>query len=230
MRGDYVAQLKIRTGTKLFLVYAGERQVKNEDFTVRSTFEKNLNDSSFLISVPLKNGQRMEPDESKKLLIKYAMGGEDIIIEGYVDDVVKQGIRQYWKIRKVTEGRRFFQRTDERIQTVLRIAYTRMDWIVNTLDEYRTEEGATLDISAGGLAMFLNDKLDVGEIIYINLPTIGRSKAGKGFMVRGETCWLRDAQKGNPFRHTMGAKFIFDTTDEKKKMSAYMDAVAKAAG
>lgn len=225
-----MAQLKIRTGTKLFLVYAGERQVKNEDFTIRSTFEKNLNESSFLISVPLKNGQRMEPDEDKKLLIKYAMGGEDIIVEGYVDDVVKQGIRQYWKIRKVTEGRKFFQRMDERVQTVLRVNYTRLEWISNTLEEQRTEEGATLDISAGGLAMFLNDKLTVGEIIYINLPTVGRAKAGKGFMVRGETCWLRDTQKGNAFRHTMGAKFIFDTSEEKKKMSAYMGAVAKAAG
>lgn len=225
-----MAQLKIRTGTKLFLVYAGERQVKNEDFTIRSTFEKNLNESSFLISVPLKNGQRMEPDEEKKLLIKYAMGGEDIIIEGYVDGVVKQGVRQYWRIRKVTEGRKFFQRQDERVQLVLRVSYTRLSWITNTLEEQRTEEGATLDVSAGGLAMFLNDKLDVGEIIHINLPTIGRSKAGKGFMVRGETCWLRDAQKGSAFRHTMGAKFIFDTSDEKKKMSAYVGAAAKLAG
>ncbi len=224
-----MAELKIRTGTKLFLVYAGERQVKNEDFTIRSTFEKNVSESSFLISVPLKNGQRMEPDEDRKLLIKYALGGEDIIVEGYVDDVVKVGVRQYWKIRKVTEGRKFFQRMDERVQAVLRVSYTRLGWITNTLGEQRAEEGATLDISAGGLAMFLNDKLDVGEIIYINLPTVGRAKAGKGFMVRGETCWLRDAQKGNPFRHTMGAKFIFDTTDEKKKMSAYMGAVAKIA-
>lgn len=225
-----MAELKIRTGTKLFLVYAGERQVKNEDFTIRSTFEKNVNESSFLISVPLKGGQRMEPDEEKKLLIKYALGGEDIIVEGYVDDVVKVGVRQYWRIRKVTEGRKFFQRMDERVQTVLRVNYTRLEWITNTLEEQRTEEGATLDISAGGLAMFLNDKLDVGEIIYINLPTVSRAKAGKGFMVRGETCWLRDAQKGSAFRHTMGAKFIFDTSDEKKKMAAYMGAVAKLAG
>lgn len=225
-----MAQVKIRTGTKLFLVYAGERQVKNEDFTIRSTFEKNLNESSFLISVPLQNGKRMEPNEEKKLLIKYAMGGEDIVIEGYVDDVVKQGVRQYWKIRKVTEGRKFFQRQDERIQLALRLDYTRLEWITNTLEEQRTEDGLTLDVSAGGLAMFLNDKLSVGEIINIHMPTVGRTKAGKGFTVRGETCWLRDTEKGNPYRHTMGAKFIFDTTDEKKKMSAYIGAVAKTVG
>ena len=224
-----MAQLKIRTGTKLSLVYAGERQAKNEDFTIRSTFEKNLNESSFLISVPLQNGKRMEPDEEKKLLIKYAMGGEDIVIEGYVDDVVKQGIRQYWKIRKVTEGRKFFQRQDERVQLAVRVDYTRLEWIANTLEEQRTEEGLTLDISAGGLAMFLNDKLAVGEIVYLHMPTVGRTKAGKGFTVRGETCWLRDTDKGNAFRHTMGAKFIFDTTDDKKRMSAYMGAVAKTA-
>lgn len=225
-----MAQLKIRAGTKLSLVYAGERQVKNEDFTMRSTFEKNLNESSFLISIPMQNGKRMEPDEEKKLLIKYAMGGEDVVVEGYIDDVVKQGIRQYWKIRKVTEGRKFFQRQDERVQIAIRVNYTRLEWIANTLEEQRTEEGLTLDVSAGGLAMFLNDKLNVGEIIYINLPTVGRTKAGKGFMVRGETCWLRDAAKGSPFRHTMGAKFIFDTTEEKNKMSAYMGAVLKATG
>ncbi len=224
-----MAQLKIRAGTKLFLVYAGERQVKNEDFTVRSTFEKNINESSFLISVPMKNGKRMEPNEEKKLLIKYTAGGEDIIVEGYVDDVVKQGIRQYWKIRKVTDGRKFFQRLDERIQVEMRLSYTRLSWITNTLDEQRTEEGLSLDISAGGLAMFLNDKLDVGEIIQIHMPTVGRTKAGKGFTVRGETCWLRGTDKGNPFRHTMGAKFVFDATDEKKKMAAYMDAIAKTA-
>lgn len=225
-----MAQVKIRTGTKLFLTYAGERQAKNEDFTIRSTFEKNLNESSFLISVPLQNGKRMEPNEEKKLLIKYAMGGEDIVIEGYVDDVVKQGIRQYWKIRKVTEGRKFFQRQDERVQIAIHVDYTRLEWITNTLGEQRTEEGLTLDVSAGGIAMFLNDRLDVGEIIYVHMPTVGRTKAGKGFTVRGETCWLRDAEKGNPFRHTTGLKFIFDTTDEKKKMSAYVGAVSKAAG
>ncbi len=63
-----MAQLKLRSGTKLFLFYAGERQVKSEDFVIRSTFEKNINESSFLISVPLMNGKRMEPDEEKKLL------------------------------------------------------------------------------------------------------------------------------------------------------------------
>ena len=221
-----MSQLPIKTGTKLSLRYADDKTDKDE-FRLRSTFEKNVNDTSFLMSIPLLDGKRLEADHERKLLIRYGEGNSTIIVEGYVDDVVKQGIRQYWKVRKVTEGRKFFKRQDERIQASVDVTYSKLSWIGATIDDRRVEEGQTLDFSLGGIALMLNDETTVGEIIEVTFPTLSRAKAGQSVSTKAECCWQRKLQKGSGFRFASGLKFIFETTDAKKQMQAYFDILIK---
>lgn len=228
-----MAATKIRQGARLQIVIEGDtsekkkRGKKVDEFTLRSTFEKNLDEATFLISVPLKDGKRVEPDSFKKLIIRYGEGASQYIVEGYVDDVVKIGIRQYWKIRKVTNERSFSQRADDRYTFEEIIMYTKYSWLTDSTLDKPAEPGKCIDMSAGGIAFYETDEMSVGEIIEVTFPTLGRTKAGKGFTVRGEVCWQRGADKGAGYKFKTGIKFVFELTDERDMVKAYMGVVAK---
>ena len=85
--------LKIKNGTKLKMAF----DVPVEDdpvFNMLCTFYKSLDESAFLISIPMVNGKPLEVDDTKKLLIRYGDGKNAMILAGYVDDIVKDGIRR----------------------------------------------------------------------------------------------------------------------------------------
>lgn len=209
-------KLKIRQGTKLNIALEDNN---DEKFELKSTFEKNINDSSFLISVPMQQGKRLELDEFKKLYIKYEMGDTAFVVEGFIDDYVKEGIRNYWKIRKVSENREFFQRSDQRIKARLNIKVAKRWWSPEGVDALEDLDALTLDISSGGLAMFIDTTLSVGEIVETTLPKRGNRKE---VPVRSETCWVRQTEKGNAYRYIVGLKFMFTNTKDREKVERYV--------
>lgn len=217
-------KLKIKSGGKVELVLGGGDK---KPFEVKSTFEKNVNEASFLISVPMSQGKRLEADPFQKLLIKYELGGGVYVVEGYVDDVAQEGRRTFWKIRKVSENREFFQRTDERIKVNLEITFTKRWWTPEGLDSAEELNAITMDVSAGGLAMLMNAPLAVGEIVEVGLPSVKRKR---GVSLSGETCWFRETEKGNAFRYMAGLKFVFITPKDKDRMYKYIEAVAEEKG
>ena len=102
-------ELRIKPGTKLRMaldVPIGQQP----QFNLVCTFVKSLDVASFLISIPMRDGQPMPMDDTRKLLIRYGTDKDAMIVAGYADDVVKEGIRRCWKIRRVAEQRQFFQR------------------------------------------------------------------------------------------------------------------------
>lgn len=230
-----MAATKIRQGARLQIVIEGDtsekkkKGKKEDEFTLRSTFEKNLDDANFLISVPMKDGKRVEPDQFKKLIIRYGEGTNQFVVEGYVEEVVKQGIRQYWKIRKVTNERSFSQRADDRYSFEEMIGYTKYAWLTDSTIDKPVENGKCIDMSAGGIAFFESDPMTVGEIIETTFPTLGRTKAGKGFVIRGEVCWQRGADKGTGYKFKTGIKFVYENTDDKKLVQEYIGVIAKNA-
>ena len=120
-------ELKIRAGTKLRMaldVPIGEQP----KFKLICTFVKSLDVASFLISIPMVDGKPMPIDERRKLLIRYGADKDGMIVAGYADDVVKEGIRRCWKIRRVAEQRQFFQRADERLKVTIPITYSQPTW------------------------------------------------------------------------------------------------------
>lgn len=97
----------IKQGTKMrvaFDVPIG----KEPQFNMMCTFNKALDESAFFVSIPMHvhmKARRLVPDENQKMLFREGEGVETQIIAGYVDDVVKEGIRRYWKVRRVAETR-----------------------------------------------------------------------------------------------------------------------------
>lgn len=220
--------LTIKSGTKLRLAF--ETSVnQTPDFNMICTFSKSLDESAFLISIPMKEGKAVTIDENQKVLIRYS--GEDdngMIVAGYVDDVVKQGIRRYWKVRRVSEQRQFFRRADERMKVTIPVKYMQETWRPNMDGVIEPESGMSLDISAGGMALYLNRVFEVGEVCELSLPNIGTSLEGQGIDgVVSVVCWMREAPKGSMYRRICGFQFRFGEDAEKERMQSYVSNIKK---
>ena len=182
--------LDIKRGTKMQL--AKDAAVGQEPvFNMLSTFNKELDESAFLVSIPILDGKPLQADESQKFLFRYEEGEETRIIAGYVDDVIKEGIRRYWKIRRVTENRQFVKRIDVRMKVELPVKFMQDTWELNSQGEIEQESGETMDISNNGLAVYMNRWFEVGETCIFTL-------LGK--------CFRRDAIKRSRWRYLLGER------------------------
>ena len=174
------------------------------------------------------DGKPMNVDESQKILFRYDEGEETRLIAGYVDDVVKEGIRRYWKVRRVTENRQFVKRIDVRMKVELPVQYMQDTWALNAEGEIDKETGETMDISNNGLAVYMNRWFEVGENCIFTLPRLGTASNGvKELEVVGVICWMREMPKGGPFRFVTGVQLRFANTDERKDMQEYVAYVKK---
>ena len=219
--------LKIKSGTKMQIAYDVPVS-KQPNFNMASTFKKNIDDSAFLISIPMQGGKGIPMDENQKLLIKYGSGENTVIIAGYADDAVKDGIRTYWKIRRVTEQRQFIKRVDERLKVSLKIEYTQDDWPVDEHGKTEREDALSLDLSAGGAALFLNRRFEVGEILDVFLPRIGTTEDGHALdNVLGVVCWFREAPKGGSYKFICGLQFRFSDGSDRDTVKRYVGVVKK---
>lgn len=217
--------LQIRPGTKMHLAFDVP---VNEDpkFNMVSTFKKALDTSAFLVSIPMAEGKPMEADDTKKLLFRYQEGEEQHLVAGYVDDVVKEGIRRYWKVRRVAEHREFIKRVDVRMKVELPLEYMQDTWVLNNDGEIEKAKGMTMDISNNGLAVYGNLWLEVGESVIFTLPRIGTAAEGQPARdVVGVVCWVREMPKGGPFKFVTGVQLRFSDTEERKNMQDYVSYV-----
>ena len=219
--------LDIKRGTKMQL--AKDAAVGQEPvFNMLSTFNKELDESAFLVSIPMLDGKPLQADESQKFLFRYEEGEETRIIAGYVDDVIKEGIRRYWKIRRVTENRQFVKRIDVRMKVELPVKFMQDTRELNSQGEIEQESGETMDISNNGLAVYMNRWFEVGETCIFTLPRLGNASEGMSSReVVGVICWEREMPKGGPFRFVTGIQLRFANTDEKVKMQEYVAYVKK---
>lgn len=219
--------IQIKHGTKMrmaFDVPAGQEP----QFSMISTFNKALDESAFLVSVPMVDGKALVADETKKILFRYGEGEEQAIVAGYVDDVVKEGIRRYWKVRRVTENRQFIQRRDVRMKIELPVTYMQDTWALNSEGEIDKEQGETMDISNNGLAVYMNRWFEVGESCIFTLPRLGTASDGQPeHEVVGAICWMRELPKGGPFRFLAGTQLRFSNLDERRQMQEYVAYVKK---
>ena len=219
--------LQIKPGTKLRLALDVPLG-KEPEFQYVCTFVKSLNEAAFLISIPMCGGQPIPLDDQQKLLIRYGSEADAMIVAGYADDVVKEGIRRCWKIRRVSEQRQFFRRSDERLKATIPIKFTQPTWQPNMDGIIVPEDGMTLDISAGGLATYLNRSMAVGEVCDMTLPSIGTAKEGREIPdVVAVVCWQREAPKGSPFRRVAGFQFRFADSVERQQMQDYVGNIKK---
>lgn len=214
--------LNVKAGSKIKLAYdvvAG----KDPNFDLVCTFVKTIDESAFYISVPVKGGKSLEFDDSQKLLFLIGSGSNQHIVAGYPDDEVKEGIHRYWKVRRVSEQRNFIERADERFKVALKVTYTSQLWPVKVGKKQEYLDGMTLDLSAGGAALYLNYRFDVGEVCEINLPSVGYTDDGyKIENIVCAVCWYREAPKGSLFKYLCGLQFRFGGNGERERMKKYM--------
>ena len=219
--------LQIKHGTKMHLAFDVPTG-QEPQFNMMSTFNKALDESAFLVSIPMVDGKALIPDENKKILFRYGEGDDVNIIAGYVDDVVKEGIRRYWKIRRVTEQRQFIKRVDVRMKVELPIKYMQDTWELNSDGEIDKEQGETMDISNNGLAVYMNRWFEVGESCIFTLPRLGTAAEGQPAReVVGVICWTREMPKGSPFRFVAGIQLRFADQQECQDMQDYVAYVKK---
>lgn len=219
--------LMIKTGTKLrmaFDVPAGQEP----KFNMICTFNKAVDESAFLVSIPMVGGKALPLDENQKFLFQCGDGDDIQVFAGYADDEVKMGIRRYWKIRRVMEQRQFIKRADIRMKVALPVQYMQETWALNLDGEIDKENGETMDISNGGLAVCMNRWFEVGETCVFTLPRIGTVSDGIASIdVVGVVCWMREVPKGSAFRYVAGIQLRFSDMDERRKMQDYVAGVKK---
>ena len=163
--GEYMAEQQITPGTKLQVAFDVPMGQKT-DFNMLATYKENLDEAYFLMSAPMLAGKPLIMDENQKLLLQYKVGEETFVLAGYPESVEKKGIRTYWKMRKVAEQRTFVKRRDERFKVAMRLTYQR-----DNAPTLEPEDAMTIDVSAGGLAIYLNDYPDVGEALAVQMPS-----------------------------------------------------------
>mgnify|MGYP004701138439 FL=1 len=150
------------------------------------------------------------------------------VAAGYVDDVVKEGIRRYWKVRRVAENRQFVKRVDVRMKVELPITYMQDTWALNAQGEIDKEKGETADISNNGLAVYMNRWFNVGESCRFTLPRIGNASDGQEAQdVVGVVCWTRELPKGGSYRFVTGIQLRFADIQERGQMQDYVSYVKK---
>ena len=219
--------MNIKPGTKMraALDVPANQEPK---FNMMCTFNKALDESAFLVSIPMVDSKAYIPDENQKILFRYGEGENSQIAAGYVDDVVKEGIRRYWKVRRVAENRQFVKRVDVRMKVELPITYMQDTWALNAQGEIDKEKGETADISNNGLAVYMNRWFNVGESCRFTLPRIGTALDGQESQdVVGVVCWTRELPKGGSYRFVTGIQLRFADLQERGQMQNYVSYVKK---
>ncbi len=214
-----MAELQIKPGTKLQVAFdapVGEQT----DFNMMATFKKAIDDAYFLMTVPAPDGKPLELDIGQKFHLRYTVGADPFVIAAYPEGVEKAGIRTFWKMRKVAEERVFLKRRDERFKISMRLTYTR-DLASGAIE---TEEAMTADVSAGGMALCLNDYPDVGEALQVMLPPV--TLDGQTYEAApqlGIVCWVRQAPKGSLYRNICGIQLRFADDLEREAFSEFIE-------
>lgn len=212
----------ITPGTRMQLGIAAEPG-KTQEFDLVSTFKEALDESAFLVSIPLKGTSAVQLDENQKVYLKYAVGTEQMVIAAYRDDTIKVGVRSYWKMRRVSEQRQFLQRVDERFKVALHFGYYQPTWQPNEDGEIVPDDAMTVDISAGGVAAFMHHRFEVGEVCQVDLPKVGTAPEGapiKGIVA--SVCWYREAPKGSIYKNICGLQFRYTSEVEKDVVRNYV--------
>lgn len=215
-----MAELQIKPGTKLKVAFDTAVGQKTE-FNMMATFKGVIDEAYFLISAPMLAGKPLILDENQKFLLQYTLGENTFMLAGYPESVEKAGIRTYWKMRQVAEHRTFFKRRDERFKVSMRLHYLR-----DEASEDEWKEAMTIDVSAGGLAMYLNDYPDVGEALQVQMPVVRVDGERCELPVQlGIVCWMRQAPKGSLYRNVCGVQFRYSDELEREAMKEYMEHV-----
>ncbi len=224
-------ELNLRRGTKMMMAY-DVAIGKAPKFEYMCAYEKDIDGSVFLVSIPMNpDGTPVPIDENKKFLFVFGSGPLRSILAGYADDEIKEGIRTFWKVRRVTEQRQFFKRADERVKAQLEIEYTCGRFAEMEDGTTKKEKTYTADISYSGSSVFVNENFDVGDVCEVFLPGVGIGIGSDPMNhIRAAVCWNREAPKESSYRLVVGLRYRFADEIQKERMKLYVEHIKREYG
>lgn len=216
-----MANFAIKAGTLLNMRLGSK--INDSSYVLKSTFVKKADEKSFLISPPTDNNGTVEIEKNDKVFMSCIVGENQYEFEGYAGGYVKKGMKTLLEVRDIsdfTDLTNFEQRVNIRIRVSIRAKCEK------TVSSASHEEfsGVTMDISSGGVSMYLNNLVSSNEVVELYFPKI---KGSKDITVRGKACWMKENEKGHSYKYLVGFKFLFDQCEKKEDVLAYVQAVSE---
>lgn len=212
-----MAKLNLKPGEKLDMAIRGS----TEELCLKTSFAKETGDMVYL-APPIVDGKAYLPEPNSPVILSWGGGGSEFFLEGVFTGNLKQGIRTYLSIRcdgpVQRRDRRAFKRIPAELEGEICTA-------PESTRERRISPCRTSDISSGGVAVYTNAAMEVGETVEITLC----HKADRRLTMRAVVCWVRPAPKLEGFAFSSGLQLTAASADESVEFAKLVAAIAAKA-
>lgn len=214
-----MAKLNLKTGAKLDMTVRGS----SEELNLKTSLVKDAGDT-LQLSMPMVGGKPFTPETGMLIVLSWAGDGTEYSLECTAAGTVKQGIRTYMVVKHTGDLQTNERRAFARVPAELDVEITSFDTGVGGARVSRIYPGRTSDISGGGIAVYTDAPMAVGETIDVSI-----NEKGKWFPLRGAVCWIRPAPKHAGYRTSAGLQFFFLNSGESLEVAKLVAALATKA-
>lgn len=207
----------MKAGTKLDMTVRGN----SSTLTLKTSFVKETDDT-IQLSMPMLEGKTYTPETGATITLTWGNDGTDFSLSTTAAGTEKAGIRTYLVVKHEGEIQRSERRAFARVPAEMEVEILSYDTAPGGDRGSRIYPGRTTDISGGGLAVYTDAPMAVGETIDVTL----NQKGGKKLPLRAAVCWTRPAPKHAGYRISVGLQFFFMNSGESLEMAKIVAAAA----
>lgn len=212
-----MAKLNLKAGEKLDLAVRGS----TEELRLKVSFVKETGDTVYL-SPPILDGRAYLPELGSPVVLSWGGDGSEFSLGGVLAGTVKQGIRTYLEVRCEGAVQRRERRAFQRIPVEMEAELTCLGAADGSGRTLRLYPCRTSDLSGGGVALYTDAPIAVGETVDIVLCP----KGGKRQFLRAVVCWVRPAPKREGFAFSSGLQFVFSNGEEGAEFAKLVASIA----
>lgn len=211
-----MAKLNLKAGAKLDMTVRGN----SEELNLKTSFVKDGGDS-LQLSMPMVGGKPFTPEVGTQILLAWGGDGTEYTLDCTAAGTAKQGIRTYLVAKYDGEVQATERRAFTRMPAEIDVEITSFDTAPGGARASRIYPGRTSDISGGGVAVYTDAPMAVGETIDIAI-----NEKGKKLPLRAAVCWTRPAPKHAGYRISAGLQFFFLNSGESLEVAKLVAAAA----
>lgn len=212
-----MGKLNLKAGAKLDLT----ARVGDEEFELKSSYVKD-HAGKLQITAPMAAGKSWPLEDGTPVELGWTVDGTRYTLDGKVSGTVKQGIRTNLLIDPVEEVQAAERRAFVRVPAEIDVEIISGETDSSGQRVMRTYPGRTSDISNGGVAVYTDAPMVVGETVDVVLARKGTKK----IPLRGAVCWTKPAPRNAGYRSSCGLQFFFLNSDEAMKVAKLTAALA----
>lgn len=199
-----MSKLGLKAGAKLDLT----ARIGDEEMDLKSSFFKESG-GKLQLTTPMAGGKSWTLPEGTPVALSWTVDGTHFSLDGTASGSVKQGIRTYLLVTPKDEVQRSERRAFVRVPAEIDVEIINGDTTSDGSRVMRTYTGRTSDISNGGVAVYTDAPMVVGETVDVVIL-----QKGKRMPLRAAVCWLRPAPRTAGFRSSVGLQFFFLNSEE----------------